>query len=175
MSNNTNRFSVLAAIAMLAFCFQSRAADDQVQVVSESNLKSFWLPSRHNPPPQYPIDAVKDGGEGCVAVAFEIHGDGSVSNERVWRSALNDANASGELKEAALFGVHKWHFEPAPANTNRDPVYTYAVVTFTLSNSDKWSKYDRERNAKNKAKCEMTDFPQQVQAMINSAQTGKKP
>ena len=177
MRNTKLRSMMPLAMCGLIFCGASLAADDQVHIIPESDLKQWWLPlpGSHNPPSQYPIDAIKDGGEGCVAVAFEIHDDGSVSNERVWRSALNDANASVELKQAALLGVHQWRFVPAPANTEHAPVYTYQVVTFTLSNSPVSTENDKKRMNEIKAKCEMTDFPQQVQATINSAQTGKKP
>jgi len=170
------RSFLLAALVVTA-CNPLRAADSQIHVVPESDLKEWWQsPSpNHNAPPQYPIEALKSGVEGCMAVAFEIQTDGSVSNERLWRDETPRFHETKAWEQATLLAVHQWHFEPAPANTNRDPVYTYAVVTFTLSNGDKWTKYDKERDDNNKAKCEMTDFPQQVQAMINSAQAGKKP
>ena len=170
------RSFLLAALVVTA-CNPLRAADSQIHVVPESDLKEWWQPPspNHNAPPQYPIEALKSGVEGCMAVAFEIQTDGSVSNERLWRDETPRFHETKAWEQATLLAVHQWHFEPAPANTNRDPVYTYAVVTFTLSNGDKWTKYDKERDDNNKAKCEMTDFPQQVQAMINSAQAGKKP
>ena len=110
-----------------------------------------------------------------MAVAFEIHSDGSVSNERLWRDETLRFHKTKAWEQATLLAVHQWHFEPAPTNASRDPVYTYTTVTFTLSNGSKWTQSDKERDDKNKAKCEMVDFPQQVQAMINSAQAGKKP
>ncbi|WIG56310.1 MAG: Thioredoxin reductase [Rhodanobacteraceae bacterium] len=167
MSNKTNRWGVLFAIAILAFCSHTLAADDQVQVVSESDLKSFWLPSHDNPPPQYPIDAIKAGAQGCVAVALEIHSDGSVSNVRVWHSDLTNVSARKEIEQSAMLSAIQSHFVPAPMNKQRTSVYTYQVVTFSLNTALFMEKL--------KAKCEMTDFPQQVQAMINSTQAGKKP
>lgn len=172
MSKLTHRLGVLVAIALLAFCFQARAADDQVQVVSESALGSFWLPDPARPksPPQYPIDALKSGAEGCVAIALEIHGDGSVSNVRVWRSNLTNVSPAKEIERSAMLDVAQWHFVPAPGNKGRTPVYTYQIMTFTIGGTG-----DSRREKEVWAKCEMTDFPQQVQAMINSAQAGKKP
>lgn len=171
MSNKTNRWGVLFAIAMLAFCSHTLAADDQVQVVSESDLKSFWLPSHDNPPPQYPIDAIKAGAQGCVAVALEIHSDGSVSNVRVWHSDLTNVSARKEIEQSAMLSAIQSHFVPAPGNKEHTPVYTYQIVTFTLGNN----AGNQRRGNEVKSKCEMTDFPQQVQAMINSTQAGKKP
>lgn len=173
MSNKTKRLCVLAAIAMPAFCVQAQAADNQVQVVSETDLKSFWLQdtAHPNPPPQYPIGAIRSGAEGCVAVALEIHGDGNVSNVRVWHSDLTNVYPRKEVERSAMLAATQWHFVPAPGNKERTPVYTYVVVTFTLGNGVR----DQHRENEVKAKCKMTDFPQQVQAMINSAQAGKKP
>lgn len=163
-------------VLVAAVCNPLQAADNQIHVIPEAQLQQWWQPSaNHNPPPQYPIEAIKSGVEGCMAVAFEIHSDGSVSNERLWRDKTPRFHETKAWEQATLLAVHQWHFEPAPANANRDPVYTYTTITFTLSNGSKWTKYDKERDNKNKTKCEMADFPQQVQAMINSAQAGKKP
>jgi TonB family protein len=174
---STNARSFLLAALVAAICNPLHAADSQIRVVPESGLNEWWqAPSpNHNLPPQYPIDAIKSGVEGCMAVAFEIQRDGSVSNERLWSNKTPKFRETKAWEQATLLAVHQWRYVPAPANTSRDPVYTYAVVTFTLSNGEKWTEYDKERNESNKAKCEMTDFPQQVQAMINSAQAGKKP
>lgn len=173
---SVNARTLLLVVLLAAVCNPLQAADTQIHVVPEAQSQQWWQPSvNHNPPPQYPIEAIKSGLEGCMAVAFEIHGDGSVSNERLWRDETPRFHETRAWEQATLLAVHQWHFEPAPTNTNRDPVYTYAVVTFTLSDGEKWTKYDKQRNEKNKAKCEMTDFPQQVQTMINSAQAGKKP
>jgi TonB family protein len=168
--------SFLLAALVSAACNPLHAADSQIHVVPESALKEWWQPPspNHNTPPQYPIEAIKSGVEGCMAVAFEIQSDGSISNERLWRDETPRFRETKAWEQAALLAVHHWHFEPAPANVNRDPVYTYTTFTFTLSNGTKWTKYDKERDDKNKAKCEMKDFPQQVQAMVNSAQAGKK-
>lgn len=174
---STNARSFLLVVLVAAACNPLHAADNQVRVVPESQLDQWWqaAPTNHNSLPQYPVEALKSGVEGCMAVAFEIQSDGSVSNERLWSDKTPKFRETKAWEQATLLAVHQWHFEPAPANANRDRVYTYAVVTFTLSNGEKWTKYDKERDANNKAKCEMTDFPQQVQAMIDSAQADKKP
>lgn len=43
-------------------------------------------------------------------------------------------------------------------------MYTYIVHTFTIDNL---------RDADYRSKCEMTDFPQQVQSMINAGANAK--
>ena len=164
MSNKTVPVSVLLAVLALTIFRSSFAAGDDVHVISESDMKSWWLPAHSNSAPQYPIDALKSGAEGCVAVAFEIHSDGSVSNERVWHSDLTNVWASKQIEQSALLAAHQWQFVPASTNTGRIPVYTYIVHTFTIDNS---------RDADHRSKCEMSDFPQQVQSMINAAASAK--
>lgn len=159
----------LITLLATVVCTPLQAADDQVRVVPDSQLKQWWQapPGHPNAPPQYPIDAVKEGVEGCVAVAFEIHADGSVSNERVWHSVLTNVYSKKEVEQASLMAVHNWRFVPSPANTERVPVYTYNVATFTLDNAPRESKF--------RANCEMSDFPQQVQAMIGARKPIQKP
>ena len=171
-------------VLVVAVCNPLRAADDQVRVVPDSELNQWWqaVPGG-NPEPQFPPLAVS----GCIAVAFEIHEDGSVSNERVWQRAWTDANLGSQLEQAALGVLPHWRFIPAPANTNHDAVYTYQVFTNTLSliadpmpgappmptASDRHRVERQQEQAE--APCKMSDFPQQVQAMINSGKTGEKP
>lgn len=175
----------VASLVALTMCMSAQAADGQVHVVPDSQLQQWWqvAPGQKNAQPQYPPNP---GQEGCVTVAFMIHSDGTVSNERAWHSEWSDAKSSKQYNQLALQAVHQWHFAPTAANTTRDPVYTYRVFTLTLSlmhsmpgvtsmpnHSDRVRAQQRENTIN--AKCEMTDFPQQVQAMINSAQAGKKP
>ena len=107
-------------------------------------------------------------------MAFEVHGDGSVSNERAWRSALTGGNSSKELQQIALLGVHRWRFVPAATNASHASVYTYQIVTFTLTGSSpKWTEYDQQRHDELEAKCNVPDFAQQVQTMMNAASGAK--
>ena len=182
---SANARSLLLVVFVAAVCNPLQGADNQVHVVPDLQLQQWWeaAPGQENSPPQYPPDP--DQG-GCVAVAFMIHGDGTVSNERVWHSEWSNAKSSKTYDQLALRAVHQWHFVATATNTTHDPVYTYQIFTYTLTmissmpgvapapnHSDRLRAQQHEEASK--AKCEMTDFPQQVQAMINSAQTGKKP
>jgi len=108
-----------------------------------------------------------------MAVAFEIQSDGSVSNERVWRTTLATSLESKRLERGVLLAMHQSHFVPAPANKNNNPVYTYKIFTYGWI---PWGSDDHEiqrRGREDEAKCEMKDFPQQVQAMISAAANAK--
>ncbi|HEY3521471.1 MAG TPA: TonB family protein [Rhodanobacteraceae bacterium] len=174
MSNKTIRTGVLAATGLLSFSGQLQGADEQVRVVPESELASWWQsdPASRNTSALYPVEAIKGGVEGCVAVAFEIHSDGTTSNERVWRSVWPHELANKQIKQSALWAVHSWRFIPAPQNVSRTPVYTYLVETFTLTEGTR-SPEQTKIIAEFKSKCEMSDFPQQVQAMTNAAASAK--
>lgn len=182
---SANARSFLLVVLVAVVCNPLHAADNQVHVVPDSQLGQWWLatPGHENAPPQYPPNPDQ---EGCVAVAFMIHRDGTVSNERAWHNAWSNTQSGKQYDQLALRAVHQWHFVPAATNATRDPVYTYQIFTYTLTmissmpgvtpmpnHSDRLRAQQHEDTIK--AKCEMTDFPQQVQAMINSAQTGKKP
>ena len=176
------RLTCLAFLATLGACLSAHAADGQVHVVPDSQLQQWWqaAPGQENPPPQFPPNPDQ---EGCVAVAFMIHSDGTVSNERVWRSVWSDFQSKNQYNNYYLRVVHQRRFTPAATNEAHDPVYTYLVFTWTTSlvpfGTPKPNHTDQLRVRQHedavKAKCEMTDFPQQVQAMINSTQAGKKP
>lgn len=103
-----------------------------------------------------------------MAVAFEIHSDGSVSNERVWRTTLTNALSDQQLKHYVLRDLHRWHFVPAPANQSESPVYTFNLFVYGAVYSGDDS--DDQRTAREgAAKCDIPDFPQQVQAMAQAA------
>jgi TonB family protein len=163
----------LIALLAAVVCGPLHAADNQVRVIPDSQLKQWWQATHanHNAIPQYPIDAIREGVEGCMTVAFEIQGDGSVSNERIWRDETPKFHETKAWEQATLLTIHQWHFVPAPANKERAPVYTYQVVTFTMGGDAD----NPSRDSEIKAKCEMTDFPQQVQAMINTKKARQKP
>lgn len=171
MSRPNALWCLLAALFVVLISKPLHAADDQVNVVPASELKLWWQVDSASPnsSPPYPVEALRDGGEGCVAVAFEIHSDGSVSNERVWHSGLTGANSIKELEQAALLTVHQWRFAPAATNASHASVYTYQTITFTLVGSDKWTGQDQQHHDELEAKCNVPDFPQQVQAMAQAA------
>jgi len=61
-----------------------------------------------NPPPIYPVEAVRDGWEGTVLLRLYVNADGSVARVEVISSSEH-----GILDAAAVDGVGNWHFEPA--------------------------------------------------------------
>lgn len=177
------RIACLVLWATLGACMSAHAADGQVHVVPDSQLQQWWhLAQSENPSfPSFSSDHLQ---EGCVAIAFMIHSDGTVSNERVWRSAWSDLMSRNQYNKFFLRVMHQRRFTPAATNTTHDPVYTYQVFTWTVSlvpfgvtpkpnHSDQLRAQQHEGAIK--AKCEMMDFQQQVQAMTNSAQASKKP
>ncbi|MBS0432344.1 MAG: hypothetical protein JSS21_08090, partial [Proteobacteria bacterium] len=132
MSNANVRPYLLLMIFAIAACKPLQAADDQVRVVPASELGQWWqVVPGHDPQPPH-LDMAQPLETGCIAVAFEIQGDGSVSNERVWRTTLTDSLAGKRLERGALQAMHQSRFLPAPANKNNSAVYTYYVFTFTL-------------------------------------------
>lgn len=146
------------------------AADEQVRVVPAKEFATWWQedPAARNPPPAYFEKALRVAAEGCMAVAFLVHSNGSISNERVWLDTIPTFSWREDMEQSVLQAVRRWRFIPASKNKARTPVYSYTTFAFTLSDDSL-----RARNIR--AKCRVPDFPQQVQAMINSAQTGKKP
>lgn len=182
MSDRSARPYLLVPILAFAMCEPLQAADDQVHVIPASELNQWWQSAPGgNPEPQYPPLVV----DGCVAVAFEIHSDGSVSNQRVWRSAWTDSNDGRQFEQAVLKILPHWRFVPASTNTDHSAVYTYQVFTHTASllsepmpgappmptASDRRRAISHQEQAE--APCKVSDFPQQVQAMINAGTAAK--
>lgn len=185
MSKHPFALSAWVALCGMLVAGPLCAAGDQVQVIPDSQFSQWWQdpPGSVNREPELPIEVARAGVEGCVAVAFEVRSDGSVSNERIWKSALTESSVTKPFEQIILRGVHQWRFVPAASNGARVPVYTFRVLSYSIilipamTVVDIPTHAEREReNRKDetlRAKCEMTDFPQQVQAMINSGQTGK--
>lgn len=159
----------VAICALIIFhpCF---AADEQVRVVPAQEFATWWEddPAAQNPAPTYFEKALRVAVEGCMAVAFLVHSDGSVSNERVWRDTIPAFSWRKDMEQSVLQTVRRWRFIPTSKNETRTPVYSYITFAFTLSDDSLRARSIRSR-------CRMSDFPQQVQTMINSAQAGKKP
>ena len=169
---------LLCKTALIVFtllvCGLSQATDDHVRVVPESSLSLWWQPDPVTPnqAPKYPLEALQANVEGCVVVAFEIHGDGSVSNERLWRSVFTNVRSDKRIEQASLLALHQWRFIPAVANKGRSSVYTYHIFTYVVS-GPQWTANDERRDRELKSKCEISDFAQQVQNMTDAASRAK--
>lgn len=158
-------------ILVMAVCSPLRAADDQVRVVPASELEQWWQVA---PGHELNLGPQRDL-QGCVAVAFEIHGDGTVSNERIWNPSSVPIWTLWSVTNNALQLARQWRFVPAPTNKTHAAIYTYASVTYTLGNGFSRAQLDEFKSDKFRLKCEVPDFVQQVQAMINSEKIGSKP
>ena len=160
---------LLLALLGVAICEPLQAANDQVHVIDADELTQWWqlAPGYGRPHPPAP-DPSQPTPTGCMAVAFEIHADGSVSNERVWRTTLTNALADKQLERGVMKAVHQLRYVPASANKDGAPVYTYLMFTFEVMLQG--SELSDAKLAE--AKCAMTDFPQEVQAMTQAAAKG---
>lgn len=170
MPNMKVRLEIALAAFALLVCGLSHAANDQVRVIPESSLTLWWQPDPATPNqmPKYPLEALQKNVEGCVSVAFEIQGGGSVSNERVWHSVFTSTRSNKLLEQASLLAVHKWHFSPAAANTGRAAIYTYHIFTYTIS-GPRPTANDARRAKELESQCDMSHFVQQMQSMVDAA------
>lgn len=69
------------------------------------------------PPPNYPIQALREGHQGTVMVEARITGDGLVTSARVVQSS-----GFRELDHAAVASAYKWHLDPAGGSVQTWPV-----------------------------------------------------
>ena len=79
-------------------------------------------------PPQYPLNAARDGEQGWVDVEFTVNADGSVANAHV-----TDAQPRRVFDRAALDAVDRWRFKPALINGRPTAVVLKRRVEFKLS------------------------------------------
>ena len=79
-------------------------------------------------PPQYPLNAARDGEQGWVDVEFTVNADGSVANAHV-----TDAQPRRVFDRAALDAVDRWRFKPALINGRPAAVVLKRRVEFKLS------------------------------------------
>lgn len=162
-------------VAGLAIGAPGWARAPMVHIIPGSELDQWWQPDRASPnvPPAPTRAMLRAGLEGCVAVAFQVDGDGSVSHERIWKTTFPDSRERKGLEAAVLDAVHRWHFIPAAGNAARDEVYTTLPITFTVGDDTADTDAAKAATQKLGAPCNIPDFPQQVQAMINSGQAGR--
>lgn len=146
----------------------SGPAAEAFRIVTEDLTKQWWIAAKSNPAPKYPLDAVRDNVQGCIAIAFAIHADGSTTPIQLIKHfwTVYNPGISAQFKQLMIRSVAQWHYAPAPANVSRAPVLTYAVATFTLgppNASNQQAESDRM-----KAKCEVTNFAQDMQKLLGS-------
>src|SRR6185437_8457535 len=173
MSNANAGRCLLVALFVVLISGPLHAADDQVHVVPASELDQWWQLAPGYGPPQSPApDPSQPIPTGCMVIAFEIHSDGSVSNERVWRTTLTNSLQDERVKRGVLRAMHQSRFVPVPANQNESPVYTYKVFTYDWIRQGSDDREAERVSRETASKCDIPDFPQQVQAMVQAAAKG---
>lgn len=100
---------------------------------------------KHMPPPRYPEDAFRNGGQGDVLLLVKIARDGTVADviaEQVNMTVVAPERTMARMRDilakASISGARKWTF--VPPTTGEDSTldsWTVRVpVTFALNNSD---------------------------------------
>lgn len=140
-------------------------ASDEVQIVDEKDLSTSWvLDTKNSSPPRYPVQLLRDGVGGCVAVATLIESDGRVTPRGVM-TAQSNAKSDREreaLEKAAVDSTAGLRYEPAPSNAARKPTLTYYTVAYAITDSKGSSDV-----AAVKTLCAIADFAATVKAKLD--------
>ncbi|HJU07157.1 MAG TPA: hypothetical protein VJ727_01580 [Rhodanobacteraceae bacterium] len=153
-----------------------QSADENFRVLPTDEAATLWqMDEAHKQAPHFVRDVIKAHAEGCVAVAYEIHADGSVSNARVLKDSWSKLSPEviADQERAVTDAALKWQFIPADANKDRIPVYTYKVVSF-ITGDNRYTVGMKAYRQKLKSQCEMPDFVQRVQQAV-AAHSSLKP
>lgn len=148
---------------------QAAQPPQSYHIVTQEHLGDWWKTDRlRDRPPSYPPSALRSEVGGCVAIAFAIHSDGSVTPLRLLRTVAPGADRAVRkaLEQAAVASMADWRYLPATANTSRSPVLTYAPFGFAIEGShptsSNWEK-----------KCELPDFVQTMEQMLSTSASSK--
>ena len=156
------------AIAALAMSATAQTTAENFRIVPEGQLGRWWISDR-DLAPRYPIEALQTGTEGCISVAFAVHGDGTARPVRVLREVWSSANKdTGKLFEQLVTqSLTQARFSPAPTNKDRLPVYTYLWFTYRVEGSKK-------TEAELQKPCEVPDFIHQTQQGMSDTTASAK-
>ncbi|RLA45332.1 MAG: hypothetical protein DRR42_19510 [Gammaproteobacteria bacterium] len=97
-----------------------------VQVAGE-DAENYWVIKKVTRP-SYPRAAALEGVEGCAAIAFVIETNGSTSSHRPLVGYPSEV-----FLKPSISAIKKWRFSSTESNVNKQPVYTFQVIEFSLS------------------------------------------
>ncbi|HEX5961191.1 MAG TPA: energy transducer TonB [Rhodanobacteraceae bacterium] len=147
----------------------SAAPAETFRIIPENQTEQWWVADSKNPAPRYPREAARYGMEGCIAIAFAIHADGSVTPVELLKSAwtVRKPGMSAEFSRRLIHSVAQWRFTPAPQNVSRAPLLTYTVTTFTLFPlGEPSASAQKTMTARMQAKCAVSNFAQDMQKLF---------
>jgi len=168
------RFQVLIAGSALLFATSAMAAD--YKVVESAELGTFWIaqPGHEQRPPRYPAGSLHDGVESCIEVGFSIEPDGTPARFKILRSSFSDGaskDAVESAKQAAVDTVAATRFDPAPSNSQRQPIYTHRLFTFAIITPVHDAKAERQAHAEHlRQACRIDD----LRSFMHPADSGAK-
>lgn len=141
----------------------SAASSEAFRIVPQSQLNQWWANNNNKPPP-FPRDALENHIEGCGAIAFAIHADGTTTPVQLTKSywTVDNPGISAQFKQILIRYVAQMRFTPAPRNASRTPVLTYIVTTFTINDND------GPKAAAMKKQCAVSNFAQDMQKLLAS-------
>lgn len=147
----------------------SSAAAEAFRIVPEDQIKQWWIGAKGNPAPKYPLDAVRDNVQGCIAIAYTIHANGTATPlhpiKGFWTE--HEPAVNKQIEQRAIGSVAHWHFSPAPENASRAPVLTFTVFAFTVGAPSTIAEQPAKAN-RMKAKCAVSNFAQDMQKLLGS-------
>ena len=121
--------------------------------------------------PQYPAHLAPRGDDACIALGYQINGDGSTSNFAVlqqWTSAGEQEPVEGYWQAFAQAGadaISQWRFKPRPAVTAVRPTYTVATLSFNSGQADA---------AALRAHCVLADLAARIQTLKSERYTDSR-
>lgn len=118
---------IVAGTAGKSTATKKSAAENRRDTRSVARLTRNARPLADNPPPKYPVAALRAGVEGLVLVRAEIGTDGTPTD-------VGYARRSGDrdLDRAALSAVRNWRFRPALRNGKAVASVIQVPVDFVL-------------------------------------------
>lgn len=154
----------LKQVLIVACCmgFGLTVAADVYKPVDTDDIHSYWMPEKRVQQGHlFPESAMRKHLDVCIAVAFTIEADGSTKNARVRRSEISktdDADEATRIASAAADSVSRTHYEPAPGNQARQPIFTYVPISMSVAISGTTAAVARSHSEDVAKSCRVSDF-----------------
>ena len=103
------------------------AAVESPEPVSAVGISEFALRRTQFEPPEYPVDALRDGTEGWVDLKVTVNPDGGVVSVEVV-----NAEPRRVFDRAASRAAQRWEFDPPSAHGVQEPVTKVYRLSFEL-------------------------------------------